>query len=79
MKEQADWVLFDTPPLNSYNDAITLAARTDGVVLVLEAEKTRREVVQKVCERLEESGIRILGTVLNKRRMYIPDWAYNRL
>jgi len=79
IKEQADWVLFDTPPLNSYNGAISLAAKTDGVVLVVEAEKTRWEVAQKACRQLEEGGIRVLGAVLNRRKMYIPDWFYNRL
>jgi len=79
IKEQAGWVLFDAPPLNSYNDAISLAMKTDGVVLVVEAEKTRWEVAQKVRRQLDEGGIRILGAILNRRRMYIPDWAYNRL
>ena len=79
IKEQAGWVLFDAPPLNSYNDAISLAMKTDGVVLVVEAEKTRWEVAQKVRRQLDEGGIRILGAVLNKRQMRIPGWAYKML
>lgn len=79
IKEQADWVLFDTPSLNSYNSSISLAAKTDGVVLVVEAEKTRWEVAQKAYRQLEEGGIRVLGAVLNKRKMHIPDWFYKRL
>jgi capsular exopolysaccharide synthesis family protein len=79
IKQHAEWVLFDTPPLNSYNDAIPVAAKADGVVLVVEAEKTRWEVAQKACRQLEEGGIRVLGAVLNRRKMHIPDWLYNRL
>ena len=79
IKEQAAWVLFDAPPVNSYNDALALAAKTDGAVMVVEAEKTRWEVAQKVRRQLEEGGIRILGAVLNKRQMRIPGWAYRML
>jgi len=47
--------------------------------MVVEAEKTRWEVAQKVRRQLEEGGIRILGAVLNKRQMRIPGWAYKML
>jgi non-specific protein-tyrosine kinase len=75
-KVQWDWVLFDSPPLTSCSDSVSLAARVDGVVLVVQAEKTRWEVVQEVQGRLEHGGGRILGVVLNKRRFHIPNWIY---
>jgi len=40
MKAHTDWVLFDSPPINSYNDSSTLAAKMDGVVMIVHAEKT---------------------------------------
>ncbi len=79
MKSQADWVLFDSPPTNSFNDAIALASKMDGVVVVVEAEKTRWEVVERAKQRIENGKGKILGVVLNKRRFYIPDWLYRRL
>ena len=79
MKEQADWVLFDAPPVNAYNDSTSLAEKTDGVVLVVEAEKTRWEVAQKARRQLEQCGVRILGAVLNRRQMRIPGWAYRMM
>ena len=79
LKAQGDWVLFDSPPLNSHNDAIALAGKVDGIVLVAQAEKTRWEVLQECKVRLEKSGGRILGVVLNKRRFHIPRWVYKRL
>jgi capsular exopolysaccharide synthesis family protein len=79
MKMQGDWVLFDSPPMNSCSDAIALAGKVDGVVLVVESERTRREVALQYKDRLEKSGARILGVVLNKRRFHIPGWVYNRL
>jgi capsular exopolysaccharide synthesis family protein len=79
LKAHGDWVLFDSPPLNSCNDAIALAGKVDGIVMVAQAEKTRWEVVQESKARLEKSGGRILGVVLNKRRFHIPGWVYKRL
>ena len=79
MKQQADWVLFDAPPIHSYNDASTLAGKMDGVIMVLQAESTRWEVAQSARERIESEKVKILGAVLNRRKMYIPQWAYRML
>jgi len=79
LKLKADWVLFDSPSIDAYNDALALAPRLDGVVLVVQAEKTRWEVALSAKQRIEASNARILGVVLNKRRFYIPEWLYKRL
>ncbi len=79
MKKQAEWVLFDSPPINLFNDSIALAPRVDGVVMVVEAEKTRWEVAQSAKQRIESGNGKILGIVLNKRRYYIPEFIYKRL
>jgi capsular exopolysaccharide synthesis family protein len=76
MKARADWVLFDSAPANSYMDSIALAGKVDGVVMVLQSEKTRWEVAQFIKERLESGNGNILGVILNKRRFYIPRWLY---
>jgi protein-tyrosine kinase len=79
LKSLADWVLFDAPPVIACNDAGALAAKLDGVIMVIEAETTRSEVVNSARQRMENSSAKILGAVLNKRQMHIPDWAYNIL
>jgi capsular exopolysaccharide synthesis family protein len=79
LKSQWDWVLFDCPPVNSYSDSISMAHIADGIVLVVQAEKTRWETVRSAQERLENCGGRVLGVVLNKRRFHIPDWIYKRM
>ena len=79
MKTQADWVLFDSPPINAYNDACPLAAKMDGVVMVVEAEKTRWEVAQNAKDRINNGKVNLLGTILNRRKIHIPDWAYKLL
>lgn len=79
MKGQADWVLFNSPPINLFNEAIIFASRVDGVVMVIQAEKTRWEVAQRAKQRIESSNRNIIGVVLNKRRFHIPGWLYRRL
>ena len=79
LKGQSDWVIFDSPPINVFNDASALATKMDGVIMVIEAENTRWEVAQNARERIASERIKILGAVLNRRKMYIPEWAYRRL
>jgi protein-tyrosine kinase len=79
MKTKADWIIFDSPHVNSYEDPVTLASKVDGVVMILEAEKTRWEVAQRAKERIQNGKGNIIGVVLNKRQFHIPDWLYKRL
>jgi capsular exopolysaccharide synthesis family protein len=79
LRSEFDYVLIDVPPLNQYADAIGLGQLTDGVVLILEANSTRRESAKKVTESLRASNVPILGAVLNRRTYPIPQTFYQRL
>jgi non-specific protein-tyrosine kinase len=63
--KKADVLLFDAPPVLAVTDALVLAVRTDGVLLVVKAGGTTREHVQQAKERLERVNARIVGAVLN--------------
>jgi uncharacterized protein involved in exopolysaccharide biosynthesis/Mrp family chromosome partitioning ATPase len=73
------YVLFDVPPLNELASGVQLARLADGVILVVEAERVRWEVVQQARDRLEKVHANVLGVVLNKRRYPIPEWLYRTL
>jgi protein-tyrosine kinase len=79
LRKEFDYVLIDSPPLNTYSDGVALGQLADGVVLVLEANSTRREAAAKVTENLRAAQIKILGAVLNKRTFPIPGFLYHRL
>ncbi len=64
LKQQADLVLFDAPPVMSATDAAILATQVDGVLLVLSAGQTRREDSLLAIERLQKVKARIVGAVL---------------
>jgi protein-tyrosine kinase len=79
MREKFDYVILDAPPAPACSEARVLCSKVDGVVLVVESGKTRRQVALKAKRQLEEAGGKILGIVLNKQRYYIPDFIYRRL
>ena len=79
LRKEFDYVLIDSPPLNTFADGMTLGKLADGVVLVLEANSTRREAAAKAAESLRTAQIRIVGAVLNKRTFPIPEALYQLL
>jgi Mrp family chromosome partitioning ATPase len=48
----------------------------DGVILVIESQKTRKRAARWAKEQIEGAGGKLLGVVLNKHRYYMPDWLY---
>lgn len=79
LREEFKLILLDMPPLAESSDALVMAPLTDGVVLVVEAEKTRWQVAENTREKLAMQGGNLLGVILNKRRFYIPGFIYRRL
>ena len=79
LRKEFDFILIDAPPLTRYADAVAFGQMTDGFVLILEANVTRREAAVKVSENLRASGIQVLGAVLNKRTFPIPESLYHKL
>lgn len=74
-----DYLVIDTPPLRDSNDAIVLGALSDGVVLVLKANSSRREVARRALSDLQSANVTSLGAVLNQRQFPIPNAIYKRV
>jgi len=68
-----DYIIFDMPPLTQTSPTIGLAALMDKVLLVVEAEKTNRDVVNRGYRELVGARADV-AVVLNKTRSYGPDW-----
>jgi len=68
LQDEFDMVILDTPPVASVADALVLAHRVDGVVLVVEGSVRGmpRDVVQRAKNKLDQVKANILGVVLNK-------------
>lgn len=64
LSKRADIVLFDAPPVIAVTDATVLGSKVDGVLLVINAGKTRREHAERAKEMLEKANVRIVGAAL---------------
>jgi tyrosine-protein kinase len=65
LESRADYVLVDSPPL-IISDALSLASKVDGVLIVIQPGQSRRKAVHSMLEQFERAGARVLGIVLNK-------------
>jgi Mrp family chromosome partitioning ATPase len=79
LRSQFDYVLVDTPPTDSYADALLLGQMTDGIILVVGSNLTRRESARIAKESFDTAGIPVIGAVLNKRTYPIPEALYRIL
>lgn len=61
---EADLVLVDAPPVSAVADATILATRVDGVLLVVDSGRTRRDPGRRAADQLQRVGARVLGAVL---------------
>ena len=68
-----DYIIFDMPPINQTSPTIGLAALMDKVLVVVEAEKTHRDVVKRGYRELVGARADV-AMVLNKTRSYGPNW-----
>ena len=65
LAKDADVVLLDAPPIVAVSDAAVLASKVDGVILVVNAGKTKRDLATRARSLLEKANANILGVVLN--------------
>lgn len=68
VRPQFDYVLVDTPPVLPVSDSKIIAAESDGILLVLDAQKTRKGDVRQSINDLRTVGATILGTVMNNAK-----------
>jgi Mrp family chromosome partitioning ATPase len=78
-RQRFEYVLIDSPPISASSDGLAIVRKVDGVIFVVEAEKTRWPVALAAKEKIVSHGGNILGMVFNKRRFYIPDVVYKRM
>jgi capsular exopolysaccharide synthesis family protein len=79
MKKDYRHVILDMPAMKENHLSPRLASLCDGVVLVIEAERLRWEVLLEAKAQLMKWNANIVGAVLNKRRFPIPEWLYRML
>jgi capsular exopolysaccharide synthesis family protein len=81
LRRTTDCILLDTPPVIAVADALVLAPKVDGILVVVDANKTEREALSFTRREIEQAGGRILGGVYHKfdpsrARTYQPYYQY---
>ena len=76
---QYRFVVLDGDAVYSAADTLVISTLVDGVILVVRAEDTRWEVAQAATQRLSQAGAKLVGSIFNGRKYYMPKWLYNNL
>ena len=79
LRAEFNYVLMDVAPFNVCNHAMVFGGQSDGLVLVLKANSTRRDATREITQQLQAANVRMLGAVLNQRTFPIPEKIYNKL
>jgi hypothetical protein len=74
LRSEFDHSIIDCPPLKTYGDLLSIAPFVDGVLLVIEANRTRRDEPRQAECNIAAAGGKLLGFILNKRTYEMPVW-----
>jgi len=65
LKQYYEYILIDSPPINVVSDALVVAPKTDGMVMIVHDYVTTHEQIRKAFSSIELAGINLLGVILN--------------
>ncbi len=76
LKKRFEYIIIDTPPVISITDPGPIGAQTDGVVMVVQAGRTQKGVIEHATELLRQAQAKVLGFVLTNVQYHIPEYIY---
>lgn len=77
--ETYDYVLIDSSSVLQAPETAIIGSFVDGIVMVIQSASTKREVIKRAIMRVTKMEGTLLGTVLNRKKYYIPDFIYKRV
>jgi Mrp family chromosome partitioning ATPase len=72
LRDRYSLIIIDTPPVLMATDALTIGVKSDGILFLLRARKTKREQIQEARQRIARLDIRLLGYVINNVKTFLP-------
>jgi non-specific protein-tyrosine kinase len=66
LSDHADIVIFDSPPVLAVTDAAVLSSQVDGVLVVVDAGKTKEQALANAVAELQKANANVLGIALNR-------------
>lgn len=76
LKDDFDFILVDTPPIIPVTDPGILGTMADGVLMVIQAGRTQRGIVDHAGELLNQAHAKLLGYVLTNIEYHLPEYIY---
>ncbi len=76
LQDKFTHVVVDSPPIASFTDGVLIASMVDGVILVVHAGRSSRQVVRRSRQLLQEIGAKVFGVVLNNVNLNTKDNYY---
>ena len=64
-RSQYDHIVFDTPPVSMFTDAVVLGSHADAVLLVTRSGATTRQILRHTQDVLQRANVNVAGVVLN--------------
>ena len=74
-----DFVIVDIPPVLDSPETGLMALGGDGLLLVIEQQYLKWEIVSHGLQMLRGKGVQVLGSVINRRKFTLPKVIYDRL
>ncbi|WP_340678203.1 polysaccharide biosynthesis tyrosine autokinase [Paraglaciecola sp.] len=68
-------LIINTPPVNSFSDALVVAKLVDGIILVCDIEKTDSLALIEAVQRLQDAGAPLLGVVFDRSKNVNPRFS----
>lgn len=78
LKQQFDFVLFDSPPILAVSDALVLGKQVDGLILVVRAGQTPLNALKQARNKVEDHKINCLGVIINGVSLLEQEGYYAR-
>ena len=79
LRKRFDFIFIDSPPENVFSIGLATSTSVNGVIVVLDSEKTCLDAAKNITDKITNKGGKVLGVVVNKQRNYIPDFINERL
>jgi len=79
LRTRFDFIFIDSAPENVFSIGLATSTSVNGVILVLDAEKTSLDAAKNITDKITNNGGKVLGVVVNKQRNYIPKFINERL
>ena len=68
LKSDCDYLLVDSPHMMAAADSAILAAKVDGLIMVVTTGETRADTFHDAVDQIQRSGTPLVGYVVNKVR-----------